>query len=57
MFVVLQSESISDNLNEAIVQMTDLATCNAAHSGSITDRMVCTVPPSGLVGPCFVRVL
>jgi len=55
MFVVLQMGDISPNLLEAIVKITDHATCNAAYNGKITDRMVCTVPPSGIMGPCYVR--
>jgi hypothetical protein len=58
MFAVFQTEGpINPNLHEVIVQITDNATCNNAHNGIVTDRMVCTLPPSGFMGPCYVRCL
>ena len=56
-FVVLQTGGVSENLNEAILRMIDHDTCNAALYGSVTDKMVCTLPPSGIMGPCYVRCL
>jgi hypothetical protein len=58
MFAVFQTEGpFNPNLHEAIVQITDHATCNNVYYGFVTDRMVCTVPPSGIMGPCYVRSL
>jgi hypothetical protein len=56
MFVVLQPESnFNPDLLEAYVQIIDDARCNIANLGWVTDRMVCTLPLSGFVGPCNVR--
>ena len=58
MFVVLQSEGPeSGDLLEAFVQIRDIASCNDTYSGVVTDNMICAGPPSGFVGPCFVRGL
>jgi hypothetical protein len=55
-FVVLQpGGSFNPSLLEAIVQITSQGTCGAANPFLITDRMICTVPPSGFQGPCWVR--
>jgi hypothetical protein len=58
MLVVLQTEgSVSYNLMEATVEITDQAKCNALHYGRITDRMICARNPSEVKGPCYVRGL
>jgi hypothetical protein len=56
MCVVLQAGgNISANLLEAIVEITDDASCNATYSGRVTKSMICAVTPCGFKGPCHVR--
>jgi len=57
MFIVLQTGgSFSFNLNEALVQIRDKATCNAWDFDAITDNMICAASYSGFIGPCHVRI-
>jgi hypothetical protein len=55
MFVVLQEVApLSPTLLKADLWIIDDATCNAAHPGDITDRMICAGNPPDVKGTCYV---
>ena len=58
MFVVLQSGgSNTYSLHEAFVQIANDFECTADSNYGFTDRMICTAPINGGIGPCNVRGL